>query len=252
VICTICPATLIVAARLAPVLGSTVKLTVPPPWPVAPPVIRTQVAEAPAVHAHSEGALTATELLPPCVSKLREDGETEYVQLAAPESCEIVKLCPPAVTVPLREAPALAATEYPILPVPVPLVAPVTPIHDAVAVAVQAHPAGAVMVNVPLPPLAPIDRLDGDKEYVHAATGALAWLTAKVCPAMVSVPLRWDPALAATAMATVPLPEPLASPVIEIQESLLDAVQEHAAGAPTATCTLAAPAATDALWGVSE
>jgi hypothetical protein len=164
VICTVWPAALTVAARLPPEFGSTVKVTVPLPSPEAPPVIRSHDADADAVHAQSAGAVTVTELLPPCGVKLREVGETEYVQAGAPDSWEIVKLSPPAVIVPLRAAPEFAPTEYPTLPVPVPLAAPVTVIHDEAEAAVHPHPGGAVTVNVPLPPPAPIDRLVGDRE----------------------------------------------------------------------------------------
>jgi hypothetical protein len=35
--------------------------------------------------------------------------------------------------------------------------------------AVHAHPAGAVTLADPVPPLAPTELLDGDTEYVHGA-----------------------------------------------------------------------------------
>jgi hypothetical protein len=56
----------------------------------------------------------------------------------------------------------------------------------------------------------------------------------KVCPAIVIVPLREGPLLAATVYWTVPLPLPLAPVVIVIQASLLVAVQAQ----PLVTITL--------------
>lgn len=70
-------------------------------------------------------------------------------------------------------------------------------------------------------------------EYVH---GAAAWFTVKVCPPIVSVPLRWLVlALAAALNDTVPLPLPLALLVTVNQDVLLlTPVHEQPVGAVTA------------------
>ena len=73
---------------------------------------------------------------------------------------------------------------------------------------------------------------------------AAAWLTVKVWPAMVAVPVRAVvTVLAATDRATVPLPLPLAPLVTVSQDAVLAAV--HAQPVGLVTDTLAAwPAAT--------
>ena len=75
---------------------------------------------------------------------------------------------------------------------------------------------------------------------MHAAA---AWLTVNVWPAMVIVPVRAAPVLAATVKATVPLPLPLAPLVTVSHDAVLAAV--HAQPVGLVTDTLAAwPAAT--------
>src|SRR3954462_11274940 len=68
-----------------------------------------------------------------------------------------------------------------------------------------------------------------------------SWLTMKVLPAMVMVPLRWPGfGLAATANPTVPLPMPLLPDLTVIKEELLTAVQAQLAPEEV-TLTLAVP-----------
>jgi hypothetical protein len=67
------------------------------------------------------------------------------------------------VIVPLRGDPfGLAATLYGTLPLPVPLVAPVSVIHDALLAADQAHPAATVRPTLPVPPPDTTDWLVGE------------------------------------------------------------------------------------------
>jgi len=54
-------------------------------------------------------------------------------------------------------------------------------------VAVQEHPAPAVTPMLPLLATEPTDTLEAEIEYVQ---GAAAWLTVKVWPAIVIVPVR--------------------------------------------------------------
>ena len=61
-----------------------------------------------------------------------------------------------------------------------------------------------------------------------------AWVTAKVWPAMVIVPLRWAPVLAATATLTLPLPVPVAPALTVSQAALLVALQAQVLPAVTA------------------
>jgi hypothetical protein len=66
-----------------------------------------------------------------------------------------VKVCPAIVTVPVRAAPALAATENVIDPLPLPVVPEITVIHGTLLAAVHAHPAAALTeTGVPPPPTA--------------------------------------------------------------------------------------------------
>ena len=60
-------------------------------------------------------------------------------------------------------------------------------------------------------------------------------MTVTVCPAMVSVPLRAVPVLAAMASVTVPFPVPLVPDGIVMNTELLTAVQPQVVGAVTVT-----------------
>ena len=71
--------------------------------------------------------------------------------------------------------------------VPVPVAPALIVIHEALLVAVQAQPVAAVTVTVPEPAVAA--RL-ADAAPIVGAQGAPAWLTVKVLPPIVSVPLR--------------------------------------------------------------
>ena len=82
-------------------------------------------------------------------------------------------------------------------------------------------------------------------EYVHDGAGA-AWFTVKVCPAIVSVPLRALPVLAATLKPTVPFPLPLVPEVIVSHDALLLAVHAHPLVVVTATLPL--DAVSGAFW----
>lgn len=69
-------------------------------------------------------------------------------------------------------------------------------------------------------------------------------MTVNVWPAIVIVPLRADPLLAATLNPTAPLPVPDAPDVTVIHCTPLVAVQVHPAPAVTVTVPVAGPAAT--------
>jgi hypothetical protein len=79
----------------------------------------------------------------------------------------------------------------------VPLPLPVIVIHEALLVDVQAHPALVVTVmGAPAPPAAVAVAAAGAIEYVQVG-GAAAWVTVKVCPAIVRLPVRSPPVFAA-------------------------------------------------------
>ena len=75
--------------------------------------------------------------------------------------------------------------------------------------------------------------------------GAPFWVTVKVCPATVSVPVRAVVAgLAVALKATVPLPLPLAPDVIVNQDVVVEAVQAQLEAAVTPTLPVDAVAPT--------
>jgi len=61
-----------------------------------------------------------------------------------------VKVCPATVSVPLRALPVLAAMLKPTDPFPVPLAPEVIVSHDALLLAVHAHPLVVVTATLPL------------------------------------------------------------------------------------------------------
>ena len=95
---------------------------------------------------------------------------------------------------------------------------------EALLVAFQLQPVGAVMVTVPEPPLWSNASLVGDTAKLQGTPGCV---TVKVWPVMVSVPVR-DNAVrfGATVNATFDDPAPLRLPAsTAIHEALLDAIQ---------------------------
>ncbi len=129
-------------------------------------------------------------------------------------------------------------------PLPLPLAPPVTVIHPALLTADHAHPPGDVTVADPVVAAALTDWPDGEIANVHVAGDCV---TVTACPAIVSVPDRWD-AFGFAAMLKVvdPLPFPFAPPVIVIHTALLAA--DHVQ--PVSTVTEAEPddAAAPAVW----
>jgi hypothetical protein len=145
-----------------------------------------------------------------------------------------VNVCPAIVAVPLRAAPVFAAADTVTLPLPVPLPPPATVSQGAFAVAVQAHVAAeAVTATVPVPPSAGMPALAGAIVKVHGGGGAAAWFTVNVWPAIVSVPLRAGPVLAATLTVTTPLAVPLPPLAIVSHAAFGVAVHAHVAVTPT-------------------
>jgi hypothetical protein len=73
--------------------------------------------------------------------------------------------------------------------------------------------------------------LSGAIEYeqLGAGGGTAAWFTVNVCPAIVRLPLRAPPLLAATLNVAVPGPLPLAGEVNVTQDAWLVAVHAHPA-----------------------
>ena len=152
------------------------------------------------------------------------------------------------VSVPVRElVPVLAATVKATLPLPVRLLPPVKVIQLALLATVHAHALVVVTVVLPVPPAATTLCDVGDRLKLQLP----ACDTVKVCPAMVSVPVReLVPVLAATVKATLPLPVRLLPPVKVIQLALLATVHAHAL--VVVTVVLPVPPAAATLCDVGD
>jgi hypothetical protein len=133
-----------------------------------------------------------------------------------------VNVWPPAVMAPVRGVVLVfAATLNEIVPLPDPLAVPVTLIQAALLVALQAHPAAAVIDSEPLPPEAGMVCDVGERTYEHDVVAA-ACVTETVWPAIMIVPVRCVVAvLGATLNVTLPFPLPPVVPVSVIQLALL-------------------------------
>jgi|SRR5215831_731703 len=106
-----CPPTEMEPVREAPLLACTVKLTVPLPTPVAPPVMVIQPSLLAAFQRQPAPVVTLNEPLPPPMSYNQLLGLRANVQLAGFGAWVTVKACPPTVIAPMRCGPLLAATE---------------------------------------------------------------------------------------------------------------------------------------------
>lgn len=150
----------------------------------------------------------------------------------------------------MRAGPVLAETVNVTEPLPLPVDPDAMAIHETLPAAVQLQPALVeTAMGVPAPAPATMDWLVGLIEYVQVA----ACVTVNVWPAMVSVPFRAAPELAATLKLTFPGPVPLAPEVTVIHGALLDADHAHPDVVDMLTCVPAPPAAaTDWLVGLIE
>ena len=230
-------------------LAAALNATVPLPLPLAPLVTVSQdVLLLTPVHAHPAGDVTPVEPVPPPAATEPLVGEIAYVQVMP--GCVTLKLCPAIVRVPVRELVLLlAAALNATVPLPLPLAPPVTVSHDVLLLTpVHAHPASDVTPVEPVPPPAGTEPLVGTIEYVHVRPGCV---TLKLCPAIVSVPVRGLMLLLAAALnATVPLPLPLAPPVtVSHDVLLLTPVHAHPVGDVTPVEPVPPPAGTEPLVG---
>lgn len=245
VIDTTCPPMVTVPVRDdVSVFGATESVIVPPPVPLAPALIVIQLVLLEVLHAHAAPVVMVTKMGPPAAGTVCDVGLTEYVHGAA-AAWSIVNVLPAMVIVPVRDVVALLADTLKVtVPPPDPLAPAVTTIQLALLAALHVQPPAVVTVDEPLPPADGIDCDAGEIEYAHGAAAACVML--KVCPAILMVPVRCVVAvLAATLNVTVPLPDPLAPPVMVLHATLLTAVQLHPADAATANDPLPPAAETD-------
>jgi len=114
------------------------------------------------------------------------------IEVSPCHCCLTVKMLPAIVIVPVRLAPEVfAETEYPTIPFPLPLEPDVTVIQGTLLTAVheQPEPATRVTLTVLAPAAARNALLLGEIENEHPLETP-PWLTVKVCPAAVTVPIR--------------------------------------------------------------
>ena len=160
-----------------------------------------------------------------------------------------VKVWPPIVSVPVRAGPLFAVALQLTMPLPVPLAPAVTLSQEgSLLAAVQGQPAPAVTVTEPVAAAEDELLLVG----LRATEQPLAWLTVKVWPAAVIVPLRAGPLFAVALQLTEPLPVPDAPDVTVSQDVLLlTAVQAQPALVVRLTEPLPPAAVGEALVGLS-
>jgi hypothetical protein len=162
-------------------------VTAPLPLPVAPAVTVIQAALLVAVHAQPVAAVTLT--VPPVIpaATTLADAAASVGAQGAP-ACVTVNATPPIVSVAERAVVVgFAVTVYVTDPLPLPVAPALMVTQAALAVAVHAHPVGEVTATVFV--LAAKPTL-ADTGAIVGAQGAPAWVTVKVLPPTVSVPVR--------------------------------------------------------------
>ena len=247
---TVCPAIEAVPLLEPPLVGSTLRTTVPLPVPLAPDATAIQAASLVAVQPHAGPVVTDTLTLPPVAATVWLSGDTPYVH--ASPSWLMVNVWPATAIVARRVAGVgFAAMLNPIDVDPLPLVALVTATQSALELAVQLQLRPMVSVNEPLPPVAAAFWLAGAIAAVHSGADADC-ATVKICPPTVTGAERALPAFAATFSVTLPEPVPLRGDAMAIQLAAVSAVHVHEASEVTCTATVPPDAGVVALTASSE
>ena len=231
------------------VFAATLKFTVPSPEPLAPDVMVSHEAELAAVH---EQPASVSTLTVPLVAAAGTEAVTgEMAKLQAWPAWVTVNVWPAIVIVPVRlDVVGFAVTLYATWPLPLPLAPPVRVIHEALLLAVHAHPEPAVTPTVAEPAADPSVAPTDESVKVHDAASCV---TVKVRPAIVTVPVRGLVlVLAAIEYPTLPLPLPEPPDVIVIHDALLVAVHAHPVIPVTATEPVVAAAETVVAPGEIE
>jgi hypothetical protein len=236
----VCPATVSVPVRAAPVFADALKATVPLPVPDAPAVtvIQSGLFEA-AVHAQPAPAVTVIDPVPPAGSTAWVPGAMLNVHAGAAAACVTVRVWPPIVSVPVRAAPVFAAALNETVPLPLPD-APLVMVSQSALFETADHvqPPAVDTFTEPVPPAGSTLCVVDESENVQPE----ASVSVNVRPAIVSVPERDGPELAAAAKVTCPLPVPDPPLDSEIQFAFDAAVQEQPSAIVTETVPLPPPA----------
>src|SRR5215218_6279865 len=211
---TVCPATVTVPLRAAPVLGVAVNVTAPEPLPDVALGVSQALLLVTVQVPHVLPAVIVTPALPPVSPNARVVGLAVMTQAAA--TWLTLTVCPATVTAPLRAAPVLGVAVKVTAPEPLPDVA-LGVSQALLLVTVQVpHVLPAVIVTPALPPVSPNARVVGLAVMTQAAA---TWLTLTVCPATVTAPLRAAPVLGVAVKVTAP--EPLPDVALGVSQALL-------------------------------
>jgi hypothetical protein len=181
-----------VPERWGPPFAAAVNPTVPLPVPAAPDEIESQLTSLVAVQLHPPPAVTLTVPFPPLTGASNVVDAREIEQ---PLPCVTVNVRPAAVIAPLRDGPVFLAAVKRTVPWPVPVVPDEIVSHGTVEVALQPQPDPVCTTNDPDPPSSSM--VPEVAESVKAQPSP--WFSVNVRPAMVSVPLRAGPLVAAAA-----------------------------------------------------
>jgi hypothetical protein len=199
--------------------------------------------------------VTSTDLsaFPAPTESVLTDSVTEHVG-GGGASWLTVTVWRATVSVPERELESgLAAIPIGTVPLPVPLVAPVSVSHESFDVAVQGHVDVVVTSTLDEPASEPAGMVNGATVYEQLGGRAAAWSTVTVWPAIVRVPERGDVLVfSAIENDTVALPVPLAAPVSLSQGTFTTAVHAHEDAVVMSTLLEPAAAGADTLVDDSE
>jgi hypothetical protein len=139
------------------------------------------------------------------------------------------------------------------VPLPVPLVAPVSVSQESFDAAVHVHVDVVVTSTLDEPAPEPAGMVNGATVYEQLGGAAAAWFTVTVCPAIVRVPERGDVSVfSAIENDTVALPVPLAALVSVSQAAFATAVHPHEEVVVMSTLLEPAAAGADTLVDDSE
>ena len=150
----VAPATPIRPARAEPGFEATRNLTAALPLLLAPSVTVIHCTELAAVHVHPAAEVTLNIPDPPAAGITTELGSIDTEQFCVTPFCLTVTASPPRLIAPLRSVPLFGITSNRTLPLPVPLVEPLTTIHPVLEDALHVQPSGTATDTVAVPPFA--------------------------------------------------------------------------------------------------
>jgi len=194
----------------APPLAATEKEIEPLPVPVAPAVIVIHETVLAATQTHAVWVMTDTLPVSPLLGTERLLGESVNVQEVlpgwlTPNVNTAAAVVPVIVMLPdCGSGEGLAATVNDTDPAPLPVAPDVMLTQLSLLTADHEQPAAVVTVRLPFPPVAGIEALAGEMEYVHVvpSRGTWNWLSRTCSSSLRSLSLfvtaAWESALLIT------------------------------------------------------